>query len=331
MLKIIAVVYIVSLLVPNSIYAAEGGGGDLLEFVPFQGRLVIVYFYNPSGKEELESLREGLPKLLIGELSGRRKVRVMAWEEVLQALQVAGWDAKVAPEKEEVLLLAHGLGGDAVLVGNYLPLGKGLRVFAKVYEVGSGRLLAEVEIGGPDENSPTQMAEDLASLVEGELLQPGPERTTPDARLFPFLGVSLSILNPGSGQFYVGKPWDGLFYYLVGSFMLANLGRYWGEYQSRPSDGRKAVVESWLWALIWLIFLASFDAYAETNIYNYLVQKYNPAGTPSSTEETSSSEETSSTEETSSQQEAPSPPSEVPLSESGGGVEPKPVEGEVGQ
>lgn len=275
-LKIIAVVCIVSLLIPNMIYAADDGGGAALQFVPFQGSLVITYFENPSGAEDLEILREELPRQLIDELSGRERVRVVSWEDTLGAMEGLGSDSKEVVNKGKGLALAEFLEADAVLLGGFLPLGSGIRVFVQIYEVGSGRLLAEVEAGGPEEKSPVETAMDLASLLEARLLQPGAEITTPEIGLYPLLGVLISILNPGSGQYYVRKPWDGLFYYLAGTFVLANLVLYWGDYQIRPSSGLKANVESWLWGLIWLTVLATFDAYTETNLYNYNVQKYRP-------------------------------------------------------
>jgi len=292
-LEIISIVCILSILAPSPIYAA-----DSAEFKPFRGQLVIVYFDNPSGRVELERLTEELPKLLIDELSSRRMVSVMAWDDTVKALSQSGWDPKAAPDKDKILSVVEALGGDAALLGSYLPLGRGLIVFARIYEAKTGSLLAETDVGGPGEKTTAEIITDLASAIESKLTQPQPEDSSPKIKLHPLMGTVLSILSPGSGQFYVRKPWDGLFYYLVGTFIIANLVRYWGIYQIRPSDGQKVVVESWLWGLIWITFLATFDAYAEANLYNYNIQKYKPP-----TEETPSSETQETTEPSSVERE----------------------------
>jgi tetratricopeptide (TPR) repeat protein len=104
--------------------------------------VAVMFFENRSGNRDLDWLREGVPDMLITNLSRSPKLALMAREHLALLLDRAGQDRATKVGLQQALDLARHSHARIVILGAFTSLAGALRLDAQIYDARDGRLLA---------------------------------------------------------------------------------------------------------------------------------------------------------------------------------------------
>ena len=108
--------------------------------VPGKKTLAVMFFENHSQSPELEWLREGLPDMLITNLSHSKKLIVLSRQQLHILLERDGHKAGDEINLEKALKIARKSGAEAFLVGSFARLGEKVRLDVKLHNAETGGL-----------------------------------------------------------------------------------------------------------------------------------------------------------------------------------------------
>lgn len=114
-----------------------------LPSLPDKKSLVVMFFENQSNSAELDWLREGLPDMLINDLSRSEKLTVISRSQLHVLLETAKSNF---PDKaagfEETLEIARQTGAEMLVTGSFLQLGETMRFEVQLYDTKTAQLIA---------------------------------------------------------------------------------------------------------------------------------------------------------------------------------------------
>jgi tetratricopeptide (TPR) repeat protein/DNA-binding winged helix-turn-helix (wHTH) protein len=134
-----------------------------LPSVPGRKALAVMFFENQSAKPNLNWLSEGLADMFITDLARFDKLTVLSREQLHLLLERSGRKPQSGMHLDDALDIARKSRADAFLLGSFLTLGDKILVNTRLFETGSGQLLAA------DQFEVDQLADLLARI---DLLSP---------------------------------------------------------------------------------------------------------------------------------------------------------------
>ncbi|MCY7377588.1 MAG: tetratricopeptide repeat protein [Pyrinomonadaceae bacterium] len=109
---------------------------------PGKKPLVVMFFENQSGNEELDWLREGLADMLITNLSRSDRLTVLSRGQLRVLLERTKRDSAEKIGFDEALEIARRTGAEAVITGSFARLGEKVRLEVQLHDVKTGGLNA---------------------------------------------------------------------------------------------------------------------------------------------------------------------------------------------
>lgn len=125
----------------------EPAASDPRHAAPFAPRVAgkravaVMHFENLSRSTEFDWLREGLPDMLITELSRSRKITVLGRQQMHQLLERGGHDPRGSIGLDDALQLARRGQAEVVALGGFALLDGKVRVDVQLYDARNGQML----------------------------------------------------------------------------------------------------------------------------------------------------------------------------------------------
>lgn len=168
---------------------------------PAPGPTVAVLYLDYAGQdEELAALRKGLAQMLISDLSGNERLRLVERLQLESVLGELALGASRSIDAKTAARVGKLLGAQYLVMGGYFDLGGSLRVDARVVHVETGKLIKGVGVTGKGEDFlalEKELAAGLEAILvavaESEAERPPPDRPVPS----PPAGVRQRPQSPG--------------------------------------------------------------------------------------------------------------------------------------
>jgi serine/threonine protein kinase/tetratricopeptide (TPR) repeat protein len=128
--------------------------------------LVIMYFKNNTGEENLDHWRTALTDLLITDLSQSKLIRVVSGEVLYNILDRLGQLEASAYSSEILGEVASRGRADRILVGNYTKAGDTFRINATLQDGLTGELIGSESVEGTGERSFYAMVDELTRRIK---------------------------------------------------------------------------------------------------------------------------------------------------------------------
>ncbi len=124
----------------------RGSGGVAVERVAGKKALAVMFFENESGRPELNWLCEGLPDMLITNLSRSNQFTLLSRRQLRTLLERGSYDPSSPIRLADALEIGRRSRADAVVLGGFMAFGDQIRISAQLREVSSGRLLGTEQL-----------------------------------------------------------------------------------------------------------------------------------------------------------------------------------------
>src|SRR5207249_5100217 len=104
--------------------------------------IAVMYFENQSNNAELAWLREGLPDMLIANLSRSQKLTVLSRQQLYLLLERSGHKQTDKLELDDALEIARRSRADVIALGSFAKLGEKIRIDVQLHDARDGHLLS---------------------------------------------------------------------------------------------------------------------------------------------------------------------------------------------
>jgi tetratricopeptide (TPR) repeat protein/DNA-binding winged helix-turn-helix (wHTH) protein len=125
--------------------------------------IAVMYFENQSNNAELDWLREGLPDMLIANLSRSQKLTVLSRQQLYLLLERTDHKQTDKLQLDDALEIARKSRADVIALGSFAKLGQKIRIDVQLHDARDGHLLSSETLTA-DQSDQVLSQVDLLSL-----------------------------------------------------------------------------------------------------------------------------------------------------------------------
>ena len=133
--------------------------------------LAVLDFQNNTGKESLNYLSQGIPQMLVTELSAIGSIKVVERQRMQEALKELELGQSGMVGGESARRVGEMLGAELMIMGSYIQIGTRFRIDAHLVQVSTGEVIGE-KISGSGVNDVMRMITELSGQISNRILTP---------------------------------------------------------------------------------------------------------------------------------------------------------------